>query len=101
LRPPPTSTLFPYTTLFRSFVWEAWAIGGIFALFLLGTVSTKDFSDMAGDRAHGCVTLPIRFGVARAARLIAPFFVVPWLLIPLLDRKSTRLNSSHLVISYA
>jgi len=65
------------------FVWEAWAIGGIFALFLLGTVSTKDFSDMAGDRAHGCVTLPIRFGVVRAARIIAPFFVVPWLLIPL------------------
>ena len=29
------------------------------------------------------MTLPIRFGVARAARLIAPFFVVPWLLIPL------------------
>ena len=26
---------------------------------------------------------PIRFGVARAARIIAPFFVLPWLLIPL------------------
>jgi 4-hydroxybenzoate polyprenyltransferase len=61
---------------------EAWAIGGIFALFLLGAVSTKDFSDMAGDRAHGCVTLPIRFGVRRAAWIIAPFFVLPWLLIP-------------------
>jgi 4-hydroxybenzoate polyprenyltransferase len=65
------------------FVWEAWAIGGIFALFLLGTVSTKDFSDMAGDREHGCVTLPIRFGITGAARIIAPFFVIPWLLIPL------------------
>ncbi|HYR46991.1 MAG TPA: UbiA family prenyltransferase [Thermoanaerobaculia bacterium] len=64
-------------------VWEAWAIGGIFALFLLGTTSTKDFSDMEGDRAHGCVTLPIRFGVPRAAKMIAPFFVFPWLLIPL------------------
>jgi 4-hydroxybenzoate polyprenyltransferase len=64
-------------------VWEAWAIGGIFALFLLGTTSTKDFSDMEGDRAHGCVTLPIRFGVPRAAKTIAPFFVFPWLLIPL------------------
>jgi geranylgeranylglycerol-phosphate geranylgeranyltransferase len=64
-------------------VWEAWTIGFIFALFLLGATSTKDFSDMAGDRAHGCVTLPIRFGVATAARIIAPFFVVPWLLIPL------------------
>lgn len=65
-------------------VWEAWAIGGIFALFLLGATSTKDFSDMEGDRAHGCVTLPIRFGVGRAARMIAPFFVLPWLLIPIL-----------------
>ena len=62
--------------------WEAWAIGSVFALFLLGATSTKDFSDMEGDRAHGCITLPIRFGVARAARIMAPFFVVPWLLIP-------------------
>ncbi len=61
---------------------EAWAIGGIFALFLLGATSTKDFSDMEGDRAHGCITLPVRFGVGRAARIMAPFFVVPWLLIP-------------------
>ena len=64
-------------------VWEAWAIGSVFALFLLGTTSTKDFADMEGDRAHGCVTLPIRFGVERAAWIIAPFFVLPWLLIPL------------------
>jgi 4-hydroxybenzoate polyprenyltransferase len=64
-------------------VWEAWAIGAIFALFLLGAMSTKDFSDMEGDRAHGCITLPIRFGVRRAAWMIAPFFVLPWLLIPL------------------
>jgi 4-hydroxybenzoate polyprenyltransferase len=65
-------------------VWEAWAIGGIFALFLLGATSTKDFSDMEGDREHGCVTLPLRFGVRRAAKIIAPFFVLPWLAIPLL-----------------
>lgn len=64
-------------------VWEAWAIGGIFAFFLLGATSTKDFSDMEGDRAHGCVTLPIRFGVTRAAKIIAPFFILPWLAIPL------------------
>ncbi len=66
-----------------SVLWgEAWMIGGIFALFLLGATSTKDFSDMDGDRAHGCITLPVRFGVRRAARMMAPFFVVPWLLIP-------------------
>ena len=38
---------------------------------------------MEGDRAHGCITLPVRFGVARAAKMMAPFFVLPWLLIPL------------------
>jgi geranylgeranylglycerol-phosphate geranylgeranyltransferase len=68
-----------------SVLWgEAWSIGGIFALFLLGATSTKDFSDMEGDREHGCITLPIRFGVAKAAKIMAPFFVVPWLLIPVL-----------------
>jgi 4-hydroxybenzoate polyprenyltransferase len=65
---------------------EAWALGGIFAFFLLGATSTKDFSDMEGDRAHGCHTLPVRFGVARAAKMMAPFFVLPWLLIPVLTR---------------
>jgi 4-hydroxybenzoate polyprenyltransferase len=62
---------------------EPWFIGAVFFLFLLGASSTKDFSDMPGDAAAGCRTLPIRFGVARAARMIAPFFVVPWLLLPL------------------
>ena len=64
-------------------LWEPWTIGSVFALFLLGATSTKDFSDMPGDREHGVVTLPVRFGVGPAARLIAPFFVVPWLLVPL------------------
>ncbi len=38
---------------------------------------------MEGDLAHGCMTLPIRLGVERAARFIAPFFWLPWLLIPI------------------
>jgi len=62
---------------------EPWFIGSVFMLFLLGAASTKDFSDMKGDAAGGCRTLPIRFGVERAAWMIAPFFVFPWLLIPL------------------
>jgi 4-hydroxybenzoate polyprenyltransferase len=64
-------------------LWEPWTIGSVFALFLLGATSTKDFSDMAGDREHGVVSLPVRFGVGRAAKMMAPFFVVPWLLVPL------------------
>jgi len=62
---------------------EPWFIGSIFMLFLVGAASTKDFSDMKGDEAAGCHTLPIRFGVRRASRMIAPFFVFPWLLLPL------------------
>ncbi len=62
---------------------EPWFIGLIFFLFLLGASSTKDFSDMKGDEAAGCRTLPVRYGVEKAARMIAPFFVVPWLLMPL------------------
>jgi 4-hydroxybenzoate polyprenyltransferase len=37
---------------------------------------------MEGDRAGGCRTLPIAFGVRKAAYMIAPFFVIPWLLMP-------------------
>ena len=62
---------------------EPWYIGSIFGIFLLGAASTKDFSDMEGDRAARCITLPIKYGVRKAAAMIAPFFVVPWLLIPL------------------
>ena len=62
---------------------EPWYIGSIFMVFLLGATTSKDFSDMEGDAAHGCRTLPIRHGVERAARMIAPFFVLPWLLMPL------------------
>ncbi len=62
---------------------EPWYIGAIFGLFILGAASTKDFADIEGDRAGGCRTLPIAYGVTRAAWMIAPFFVLPFVLIPL------------------
>src|SRR5256885_8195818 len=77
IRRPPRSTLFPYTTLFRSF--------------------------------HRDQRFPCRWRVGRLA-LIFDFNVFLlhgielWKILPPgtgLDRKSTRLNSSHLVISYA
>src|SRR5438477_9428006 len=68
-RPPPTSTLFPYTTLFRSRKsFEA-----------AGKRSTR-----VGDQLE---RLRVDLGGARADRRR--------------DRKSTRLNSSHMSISYA
>jgi 4-hydroxybenzoate polyprenyltransferase len=61
---------------------EPWYIGAIFGLFLLGATTTKDFADMDGDRRGGCRTLPIQYGVRRAAWMISPSFVVPFLMIP-------------------
>jgi 4-hydroxybenzoate polyprenyltransferase len=61
---------------------EPWYIGAIFGLFLLGATTTKDFADMEGDRRGGCRTLPIQFGVRRAAWMISPSFVVPFAMIP-------------------
>lgn len=60
---------------------EPWFIGTIFGLFLLGASTTKDFSDMEGDAADGCRTLPIIYGVRKAAWLISPSFVLPFMLI--------------------
>jgi 4-hydroxybenzoate polyprenyltransferase len=60
---------------------EPWYIGCIFGLFLLGATTTKDFADMEGDRRGGCRTLPIQYGVRRAAWMISPSFVIPFLMI--------------------
>jgi len=62
---------------------EPWYIGLVFGLFLLGASSTKDFADIAGDKAGGCRTLPILYGVRKAAWMISPSFVFPFLLLPL------------------
>jgi 4-hydroxybenzoate polyprenyltransferase len=62
---------------------EPWYIGFIYFVFLLGATTTKDFADVEGDRAAGCITLPVRYGACWSARAISPSFVVPWLLMPL------------------
>ena len=64
-------------------IWgvEPCFIGGIFGLFLLGASTTKDFADMEGDARGGCRTLPLQYGVRRAAWMISPSFVLPFLLI--------------------
>lgn len=61
---------------------EPWWIGGIFMLFLIGAATTKDFADIPGDRAAGCNTWPVAYGPRRAAAMVAPFLIVPWILIP-------------------
>src|SRR5256885_9907977 len=83
IRRPPRSTLFPYTTLFRSAV-----IPDSQGVCPAGGVRDKSAHDIRiGDPTCGTVGRPGCRRVGGAAALQ--------------DRKSTRLNSSHLVISYA
>src|SRR5256884_6973266 len=85
IRRPPRSTLFPYTTLFRSLV----DVEGLW-----GTRGTGQLDLFAGDR-RGRFTYSLGNDLFRTGGFILtsePFRG---------DRKSTRLNSSHGYISYA
>ena len=62
---------------------EPWYIGSIYFVFLLGATTTKDFADIEGDRAAGCITLPVKYGATWSARAITPSFILPWLMMPL------------------
>jgi len=59
-----------------------WFVGAVFALYILGAASTKDFSDIEGDAEFGVKTLPIAYGGKKAVGIIGPFFYIPFLLIP-------------------
>src|SRR3712207_6865205 len=76
IRRPPRSTLFPYTTLFRSGQQQAELVLGVVDLDRAALVGPE-----AGREGAGRVAVPLGGGDA--------------------DRKSTRLNSSHANISYA
>jgi chlorophyll/bacteriochlorophyll a synthase len=82
-------------------IWsiEPWYIGLVICLFLLGAASTKDFADIEGDRAGGCRTLPIVYGVKQAAWMISPSFVFPWLLLPLGALLRDPQNPSHAILT--
>jgi 4-hydroxybenzoate polyprenyltransferase len=79
--------------------WEPWFIGGVIALFLIGASSTKDFADIEGDRAGGCKTLPILHGPRKAAWIIAPFFIAPWLFLPLGAYWRDPQNPAHTILT--
>lgn len=81
---------------------EPWAIAGIFFLFVLGAGPTKDFGDMRGDGEGGCSSLPLRFGPRRAACIMAPFYVLPWLgfgLLPTLFPQDGLNTTAVLVVA--
>src|SRR2546430_7537445 len=84
IRRPPRSTLFPYTTLFRSYIETGISLWDIAAGSLLV------------ENAGGTVDLRPRENMKDKYSIVASNG-----LIDLKDRKSTRLNSSHSQISYA
>src|SRR5437868_876627 len=97
-RPPPRSTLFPYTTLFRSRRRAEAEVGG----------RHLDVRALARECCGQLVVVPRcerrRVGEQDAHRSsVIPVLVRTWNLFHgnSIDRKSTRLNSSHVSISYA
>src|SRR3712207_8415167 len=85
IRRPPRSTLFPYTTLFRS---------------LIKGYAPNAYPFMGADSVPADV-LRMRPGVAGVTVTALDVAETPLDLRRRVDRKSTRLNSSHANISYA
>src|SRR2546430_13204836 len=88
IRRPPRSTLFPYTTLFRSaLTWHGGGTGWRPQSFCMANALTVTSRSEAETRAFGVRLGQLLHGGEGAGLR--------------LDRKSTRLNSSHSQISYA
>src|SRR5260221_8431650 len=89
IRRPPRSTLFPYTTLFRSLIGH---------LLYGGEERPWRMLDHPLARFYGRISFSFYLWhdliLVVTARTLLHF-------APMADRKSTRLNSSHTVISYA
>src|SRR3712207_8689024 len=93
IRRPPRSTLFPYTTLFRS--------GGVVRVDGVGRVRRRA-RRRREEEVAGAVRVVV-LACAGGAVVVVEEVLVEELAVPvgLRDRKSTRLNSSHANISYA
>jgi len=72
-----------WTTVRAPSELEPWFLGAMMGVFIFGAATSKDYADVEGDRRAGCVTLPVRFGARGASRIVAPFYIVPFLLIPI------------------
>src|SRR5438034_3131418 len=89
IRRPPISTLFPYTTLFRSYRGVGVSVGG------------RTTIDVVMERAVTVLPEVVVTGYTTQKRADITGAVATVDVENLSDRKSTRLNSSHTVISYA
>src|SRR5690554_7490359 len=99
IRRPPTSTLFPYTTLFRSLAGSVGA--GLFMSTSCTPEDEETSRQIIAQEGYGYGRTPEE--TERDARLNADTFFTEteFAMVTVLDRKSTRLNSSHVRISYA
>src|SRR3989454_8202569 len=101
IRRPPRSTLFPYTTLFRS-LEEAGIPRRLFGNRKKAVVDTYNFPKNRALRRQFFAFARRQLGVFGWGGFVRLHQAVNGLAFPAFrDRKSTRLNSSHLVISYA
>src|SRR5207253_10368544 len=99
--PSPRSPLFPYTTLFRSLFLFGAIIGSVIVTAVFGWVCVRYtrifFSILTLALSQVLWSLAFKFfwvtGGTDGLRVPTPSLLV--------DRKSTRLNSSHVAISYA
>src|SRR5437879_9954338 len=89
---PPTTTLFPYTTLFRSSDYEIGRV--IQAVEDMGKLDNTLIIYINGDNGTSAEGGPLG-----TPNEVAFFNGIN--MMPVADRKSTRLNSSHRCISYA
>ncbi len=58
-----------------------WLIGSIMCIFLIGSTTAKDFTDMIGDERFGMRTLPVVYGKKKAIFLSIPFLIIPFLVL--------------------
>src|SRR5256885_13129179 len=98
IRRPPRSTLFPYTTLFRS---KSGCNGQPrCSAFEAGPPAISNCTNLENLYAQSRPRARSKVNQLKGKHMLWTIFVI-LLILWLLDRKSTRLNSSHLVISYA
>src|SRR5207244_11201562 len=97
-RPLPRSALVPYTTLFRSRV-----LALVFPVQGLGMVAESLLQRELRFRCVAAIdTVAVVLGYGAVGIALALCGFAAWSLVgAYLDRKSTRLNSSHQIISYA
>src|SRR5690606_40192785 len=96
-----SDTLFPYTTLFRSFSEQPFRLYADRIVLLLDPGESGDVLKLGlqnRNPAHHLVN--VHDGVDLSARLPLSFRVLAFVVHSTVDRKSTRLNSSHVKISY-